>query len=195
MTGAEFVAACFWPLVILFALLLRFVREPVLWRWIARWAAAVGVLYFILWFFYDSSSLVAIFDFYLLLAVLGGGLLWFGCGGRFTLSRNRDASSRNREWQVKAVSAAFGVGLLLVSVVTLLPDFFQPRTVLEGRVQNVRIQPGSDHGDSTEYLADIAGTTVKATTPVYERLKFLPVVRVEIGRGSRYIYKIEYLAN
>jgi hypothetical protein len=67
--------------------------------------------------------------------------------------------------------------------------------MLEGRVQNLKIKPGSYYGDTTTYLADIAGRTVKATTPVYERLKFLPVVRAEIGRGSHYIYKIEYLAN
>jgi hypothetical protein len=36
---------------------------------------------------------------------------------------------------------------------------------------------------------------VKVTTPVYERLKYLPVVRVEMGRGSGYAFKIEYLAN
>ena len=46
-----------------------------------------------------------------------------------------------------------------------------------------------------EHLADVAGHTVKVTTPVYERLKFLPIVRVEVGRGSDYVYGIEYLAN
>jgi hypothetical protein len=47
----------------------------------------------------------------------------------------------------------------------------------------------------TDYVANIAGSTVKVTSPVYERLKFLPVVRVEVGRGSDYVYQIEYLAN
>jgi hypothetical protein len=42
---------------------------------------------------------------------------------------------------------------------------------------------------------DIAGRTVKATTPDYERLKLTPYVRVEVGRGSDYIFRIEYLAN
>jgi hypothetical protein len=63
--------------------------------------------------------------------------------------------------------------------------------VLEGRVQNVRTRGRHN----TEYVADIAGRTVKVTTPVYDRLKFLPVVRVEVGRGSNYVYTIEYLAN
>jgi hypothetical protein len=34
MTTADFVAACFWPLVILFTVLLNTVRDPVLLRWI-----------------------------------------------------------------------------------------------------------------------------------------------------------------
>jgi hypothetical protein len=42
---------------------------------------------------------------------------------------------------------------------------------------------------------DIAGRTVKATAPVYERLQLKPYVRVEVGQGSNYIYRIEYLAN
>lgn len=41
----------------------------------------------------------------------------------------------------------------------------------------------------------MAGRTVKVTPPLYERLKFLPVVRMEVGRGSDYVYRIEYLAN
>ena len=73
----------------------------------------------------------------------------------------------------------------------LIQDFFQSRIVLEGRVQNVRTR--GKH--NTEYVADIAGRTVKVTTPVYDRLKFLPIVRMEVGRGSDYVYRIEYLAN
>jgi hypothetical protein len=73
----------------------------------------------------------------------------------------------------------------------LIQDFFESPIVLEGRVQNVRTRGRHN----TEYVADIAGRTVKVTTPVYDRLKFLPVVRVEVGRGSNYVYTIEYLAN
>jgi len=73
----------------------------------------------------------------------------------------------------------------------LFMDFALPRIVLQGRVQNVRIR-GYRY---PEHVADIAGRTVKATTPVYERLKFLPVVRAEVSRGTNYIFKIEYLAN
>ena len=63
--------------------------------------------------------------------------------------------------------------------------------MLEGRVQNLRTRGRHN----SEYVADIAGRSVKVTTPVYDRLKFLPVVRVEVGRGSNYVYAIEDLAN
>jgi hypothetical protein len=189
MTGAEFVAACLWPLVILFALLLKFVRDPVLWRWIAQLAGVAGVLYLVLWYFYDQSSLIAVVDFYLFLAAMGGWLIWFGCGSLYA-----SAPDPKSKWQAFG-TILFGAAPLLLLGTTFIPDFTQPRIVLEGRVQNVRIQQGGYYYGSTEYLADIAGWTVKATTPVYERLNFLPVVRVEIGQGSRYIYKIEYLAN
>jgi hypothetical protein len=186
MTGADFIAACFWPLVIIFALLLKAVREPVVWRWTALAAVAIGIFYGTVGFMNGKSSLVAIVDLYLFYAVLGGGLIWFGCGRLY-------ASPPDLKSRLKAYAAVLGgAGLVLFSGMTLIPDFTQPRIVLEGRVQNVRQQGGRR---TTDYVADIAGSTVKATTPVYERLKWLPVVRVEVSRGSNYIYKIEYLAN
>ena len=91
------------------------------------------------------------------------------------------------------LSALFWWGPLLVgwSATTLFSDFAQPRLVLEGRAENAR----SGGRRKAAYLVDIAGRTVKATTPDYERLKLTPYVRVEVGRGSDYIYSIEYLAN
>jgi hypothetical protein len=85
----------------------------------------------------------------------------------------------------------FGVSAVWISGSTVFTDFAQPRLVLEGRAENLRT-PGRRHRG---YLVDIAGQTVEATTPVYERLKFKPYVRVEVGRGSNYIYRIEYLSN
>jgi hypothetical protein len=93
---------------------------------------------------------------------------------------------------VGACAAVLGGAALAVLMGTILiQDFFQSPIVLEGRVLNVRTL--GKH--NTKYVADIAGRTVKVTTPVYDRLKFLPVVRVEVGRGSDYVYRIEYLAN
>jgi hypothetical protein len=33
------------------------------------------------------------------------------------------------------------------------------------------------------------------TTPVYEELKLRPLVRVEVGRGSNYVYEFRHLAD
>ena len=185
MTTADFVAACFWPLVILFTVLLNTVRDPVLLRWIGAIIGPFIGLCVILGVAYGPSSLVGVVDFYLFLFILGLGLIWFGL----------------REWYffrsipkttLKACTAVLaGSALAVLMGMILIQDFFQLPIVLEGRVQNVRTRGRHN----SEYVADIAGRTVKVTTPVYDRLKFLPVVRVEVGRGSNYVYAIEYLAN
>jgi hypothetical protein len=180
MTTADFLAAGFWPLVILFAVLLNTVRDPVLLRWIGSIIGPFIALCVILWVAYGPSSLVGVVDFYLFLFILGLGLIWLGL----------------QEWYffrpisksiLKACTAILGGAALAVLMGTILiQDFFQSPIVLEGRVQNLRTRGRHN----SEYVADIAGRTVKVTTPV-----FLPVVRVEVGRGSNYVYTIEYLAN
>jgi hypothetical protein len=185
MTTADFVAACFWPLVIILAVLLKTVRDPVLLRWIGAMIGPFIALCVVLWVAYGPSSLVGVVDFYLFLFFLGPGLIWFGL----------------REWYffrsipkttLKACAAILvGAGLSVWTGTVLIQDLFQSPVVLEGRVQNLRTRGRHN----SEYVADIAGRTVKVTTPVYERLKFLPVVRVEVGRGSNYVYNIEYIAN
>jgi hypothetical protein len=183
MTTADFIAGCFWPIAIAFALLLNKVRQPDLRRWLGRCALGVGFLYLVLWFFFRRESLVAIVDQFVLMAVVGVALLWFGIKSKLLSS---DPKSRMKRYGFIAA----GTVLMLFSGTILFLDFARPRVVLEGRVQNVRIQ-----GKHSEYVASIAGQTVKATTPVYERLKLLPFVRVEVGRGSDYIFKIDYPAN
>jgi hypothetical protein len=185
MTTADFIAACFWPLIILFAVLLSVLRDSVLLRSIGLVAVLSGLGYGMLWVVYGRSSMVAIVDWYLFLLALGLGLVWWGLR-EWYLFRSIPKST------LKACAAVLG-GAAVVFFVgeVLIKDFFQPPIVLEGRVQNVR-DKGTRH---VEHLADVSGRTVKVTTPVYERLKFLPVVRVEVGRGSDYVYGIEYLAN
>ena len=190
MTSAEFIAVCFWPFVILFGVLLVTVKDPVVFRYVAASAAATGLLYLCLWFFYPHSSTIALVDIYALAGVLGFAVIGFGYN-RWGHDKRGD---RPRTWKESLAGVClvlFGAGMVWVSVSTLFSDFFRPRLVLEGRVDNLRMS-GRRHPDR---LADIAGRTVKVTTPVYERLKFLPVVRVEVGRGSDYVYRIEYLAN
>ena len=185
MTPAEFIAACFWPLVILFAVLLNTIRDAVLLQSISLVAGLSGAIYVILWGAYGRSSMVAIVDWYLFLFVLGVGLVWWG-SREWYLFRSIPKST------LKACAAVLGgAAAVFFAGQILIQDFFQSPIVLEGRVQKVR-----EHGTrQVEHLADIAGRTVKVTTPVYERLKFLPVVRMEVGRGSNYVYQIEYLAD
>ena len=78
MTTADFVAACVWPLVILFAVLLNTVRDPVLLRWIGAIIGPFIGLCVILGVAYGPSSLVGVVDFYLFLFILGFALTWIG---------------------------------------------------------------------------------------------------------------------
>ena len=78
MTTADFLAVCFWPLVILFAVLLKTVRDPVLLRWIGAIIGPFIALCVILWVAYGPSSLVGVVDFYLFLFIVGLGLIWLG---------------------------------------------------------------------------------------------------------------------
>ena len=121
----------------------------------------------------------------LFLFVVGLGLIWLGLQEWYFY---RPVSKSI--W--KACAAILGgAALAVVMGAILIQDFFQSPIVLEGRAQNLRTRGRHN----SEYVADIAGRTVKVTTSVYDWLKFLPVVRVEVGRGSNYVYTIEYLAN
>jgi len=110
----------------------------------------------------------------LFLFVVGLGLIWLGLQEWYFY---RPVSKSI--WRACAAILG-GAALAVVMGAILIQDFFQSPIVLEGRVQNLRTRGRHN----SEYVADIAGRTVKVTTPVYERLKFLPVVRVEVGRGS-----------
>ena len=185
MTTADFVAACFWPLAVLFAVLLNKVRDPVLSRSIGLAAVLCGLSYLILWVTYGRSSMFAIIDWYLFLLVLGFELIWWGLRQWHLFSSIPKTKLKAGAAVIGGIALAFSMGTILVQ------DFFLRPVVLEGKVHSVR-GTGRRH---TDYVANIAGRTVKVTAPVYERLKFLPVVRVEVGRGSDYVYQIEYLAN
>jgi hypothetical protein len=190
MTTAEFIAACFWPLAGLFALLLAGVRDPALRRYVVKAAAGFVLLYFGLWIFDPQSSIVAVIDFYILLGLLGLAAIGHGYT-KWRQDRYYGFPLAGKE--TLTVIGAFLVGALMVGMsgTTLFSDFAQPRLTLEGRAENARSSGRRSNG----YRVNIAGRTVKATTPDYERLKLAPYVRVEVGRGSDYIYRIEYLAN
>ena len=187
MTFAEFIAASFWPLVILFGLLLARTKDPVLFKWFLTAALVLGFTYFGLWVLYPQSSIIAVLDSYVTGALLGVGFIGFGL----------DRLQFKKPFDLKGNLKSAGIVLLGVAVVwffvtTVYQDLFQERLVLEGRAQNPRIQA---HCRGVDYVVDIAGRTVKMTTPVRDRLESGSNVRAEIGRGSKYIYRIEYLTN
>ena len=189
MTFAEFVAVCFWPVVILFAILFVIVKEQAVFRFVAVWAVGIGILYLGLWVFYSQSSIIAVVDAYVLAGVLGFAIIRHGYD-RWGKDKRGHSPQPWKERLAVIGLLVIGAGLVWISASTLFSDFFRPRLVLEGRVDNLRTR-----GRRPDHLADIAGRTVKVTTPVYERLKFKPYVRAEVGQGSNYVFEIEYLAN
>jgi len=188
MTFAGFVAACFWPLAILFGLLLVTVKDSALFRLVATLAAATGFLYFVLWIIYSKSSIAAVVDAYTVQILLG--FVFAGYGYKYW--RWDKWGRPQRDWKEKLASIGFvliGAFLVWTSASTLFSDFFRPRLVLQGRVDNLRLPERR----SRDHLADIGGRTVRVTTPVYDRMQSRPYVRAEVGRGSNYVYQIEYL--
>jgi hypothetical protein len=190
MTFADYIAACFLPLAILSGLVLAIVRDRALFQYVATAALAIGVIYFFGLLFMAQRSIVAIVEIYVIAGALGLATLGFGYN-RWGRHKPGNPPRDLKEKLCACLVVFLGATLVWISATTLVPDFAQPRLVLEGRADNLRLA----RRRNIDYLVDIAGRTVKATTPVYERLKLKPYVRAEVGRGSNYIYKIEYLAN
>jgi hypothetical protein len=190
MTTAEFIAACFWPLAGLFALLLTLVRDGALRRYFSMAALGVVFLYLGLLMVYPQSSIVAMIDLYIFAGLLGLACIWYGCV-RWRQDRYYGLPVASKETLVVIGLLSGGAVLAGWFGVTLYYDFAQPRLVLEGRAQNLR----SGARRTAAYRVDIAGRTVNAVAPDAERLKLAPYVRVKVGRGSNYIFGIEYLAN
>jgi|GEM_PF-667950 len=191
MTFAEIMAWALWPIIGIFVVLLTATRGTKL-QWTSLrlyivWAACgTFFVYLALEILYHQTSIVWVTDNFVLIGMFGllaiGKLLLPGSNaGSPPLSKARFIGY-----------LLFGVVLLWLSANTLYSDYAEPRLVLEGQVHNVREKRGYRN---VEYLAEIGGHTVNATTPVFERLKSEPYVRVEVGRGSNYIFNIEYLKN
>jgi len=107
----------------------------------------------------------------------------------------RQLLNRNIELAAGLVFGLLFCGMVSVSAKTLLPDFLEQRLVLEGRVEN--LQQVYNKGRLVGHTFDIGRETVNVTPLLYEQLKERanPVVRVEVGRGSNYVYRIEYIGN
>jgi hypothetical protein len=189
MTTAEFIAACFWPFVVIAVLILLKVRNTDV-SWFVAWpVVAIGIIYAILLIFYDKSSMIAVNDVHIGGVVLGLAIV---CHRLLVLDLQGSLKDKMKALGVMILGIVLGSGLAWITGRMLYLDYFSPRLVIEGRID----KPRTSGGRRTNYLVDIGGRTVKVTTPLYERLeKFRPMVRVEVGRGSDYVYDIEYLAN
>lgn len=188
METAEFLAACFWPLVISLGVLPLAIRDWETRRLALTSCVLVSLAAVALLLLFDNSSIIAVLDTYLLAVIFG---VLIAASGLFL-------PLGSSSWGiVKKVCVRFGAALMGTALVgifgyRLICDFIAEPLLLEGKTANLRVDRGRR---SSEYLVDIGGQTVKVTTPVYERLKYLPLVRAEVGRGSRYVYRIEYLSN
>jgi hypothetical protein len=187
MTSAELVAWSVWPIFGLLVVLTATIKRSGLRAYVLLAAAGTFIIYLVLGALYWQSSIAAVTDLYLFMMAFG-----FAAIGSSLLPLRGGQGSPARSKAKLVVSFAFGAGLVWMSASTLYSDYAEPRLVLEGRVDNVRRSGGLRNA---KYLADIGGHTVKATTPVFERLKSGPYVRAEVGRGSNYIFAIEYLTN
>jgi hypothetical protein len=134
MTTAEFIAACFWPLAGLFALLLTVVSDKALRRYVSKVAAGFTLLYVGLWLLDPQSSIIAIVNFYIFFGLVG--LAAIG-GGYLKWRQDRYYGLPLASKDTLTVIGSFLVGALLVGVsgTTLLFDFAQPPLVLEGRAE------------------------------------------------------------
>jgi hypothetical protein len=108
MTFADFIAAIFWPLVIVFGLSLKAVKAQDVRRWIAWSAIAVGFFYVVLWIVYRDASLVAVVDSNLVLAGFGIGAVWFA--SRKLYNSPPDPTSQLKAFGMGLVGAHGGIG-------------------------------------------------------------------------------------
>jgi hypothetical protein len=186
MEMADFFAVYFWPLTILIGLALWTIRDRVPRSFLLQAGTyTIGPLLLIL-FFLEKTSVFAVIDLYVLTLLFGLLVV-----GRAVFAPVFCTGEQWSQTTARFGSLVIGAALVWFCGSILLPDFLDSRLAVEGRVTGLRIG-GGRHAN---YLVDIGGHTVKVTAPAYERLKDRPVVRAEVGRGSNYVYRIEYLSN
>ncbi|WP_441233168.1 hypothetical protein [Bradyrhizobium sp. 930_D9_N1_4] len=190
MTTAEFIAACYWPSLVIAAFALLKARNTAAFPFVGKIVFALVIVCLGLAIFYDKSSVIAVNDVHV-------GLVLFGLAVAGSQLRQPPLYGSWRD-KAKALGSMIlivllGSGLAWYAGRMLFLDHLTSRIVVEGRVDRTWRSTSRSRAD---YLVSIAGQTVKVTQPLYERLeKFRPAVRVEVGRGSDYVYEIEYLSN
>ena len=189
MSTAEFIAACFWPFIVIAAVALWKTRNSAAFPFIGKIVFVVCAIYLGLLLFYDKSSIIAVNDVHVGLVVFGLAMI----GSQLRQPLYGSWRDRAKPLAFMILIVLLGSGLAWYAGRMLVLDHLTSRIVIEGRVDRAWRSTGSRRAD---YLVRIAGQTVKVTAPLYERLeKFRPMVSVEVGRGSNYVYEIEYLGN
>lgn len=190
MTTAEFIAACAWPSIVTSVIALLKARNTAAFPYLGKIVFALCGTYIVLLPFYDKNSISAVNDVHILMIVIGlmmvGSPFWH--------------PPLYGSWRDKAkvlgsmiLIMLLGSGIAWYAGQMLFLDHLTSRIVIEGSVDRAWRSSSSRKAD---YLVRIANQTVKVTEPLYERLeKLRPKVRVEVGRGSNYVYDIEYLAD
>jgi hypothetical protein len=166
MTTAEFIAACVWPSILASAFALLKARNTAAFPFVGKIVLALGLVV-------------------LGLIIVGSQLRQPPLYGSW-----RDKA---KAFASMILIVLLGSGLAWYAGRMLFLDHLTSRLVIEGCADRAW-RSGSRR--QADYLVRIAGQPVKVTAPLYERLEtFRPMVRVEVGRGSNYVYDIEYLAN
>jgi hypothetical protein len=185
MTILDLIAIAFWPAVLSFAYWGWRCGEGTRARALAWGAASVlvvggyaGAMAF------ETGSLWILFDFSLGL-VLFGGLLLVAIYAYWT----------DFPWWSRILFGGLGLAFLAMGVGFLASDYLLPRQVVEGTVESLVIRPGDIGSRGYRYpnqpLVEINGQFYKATTRLYSTLRVGEQVRAEIGRGSKFIFRLE----
>jgi hypothetical protein len=179
MSAPDALAIALWPVSI--ALLL------IAWNFRSKrgvWQAAIGALAYGWLFVLIRVSLIGVDSLWLIADVIVGMML---AGGSCLVGWyvGWDVIS---SWG-RGVLGLFGVALLGFGSQLLVGDFLLPRLTAQGVVETLHVETRGR--EPAKYVVVINKQEFSATTSLHSTLRVGERVRVEAGRGSNYIYKLE----
>ena len=184
MTVKSFVdvaAIAFWPLILVLAVLawcLRSNKKACAVLAITAFAVFVVGLFYVLVF--DMVSLWVLHDLHLGAALFGGSIL-------LAVYKGLGEFGSMAAWKRHGVGL-FGIAMLVYGILAPIEDFFLPRRIVEGDVTLLDV---FYHKGSNEYAVRIGDTMVQATTRLFYTLRLGEHVRAEVGRCSKFIYRLD----
>lgn len=181
MAISDLFAIAFWPVVIGAGLVTWIPRAHKRLAAIRAIAGVVvlgfGLVGVIALIAFDIASLWVLLDFFVGAIVFGGSCLGY------VYMRWAEISVWSRTWM-----GAFGAAMLVYGTWCLVADYLMPRRVVEGTVKHLHLSSGRgpEEGNVT-----IDGRDYKATMRLYRTLRVGDRHRIEVGQGSKYIYRID----